>query len=147
MIRLCRFPADEIERRVALRRARQDVLTRSGAPEFWAVVDEAVLRRPLGGRETVRAQLRHLIEVAELPNITLQVVPFHVGVHAAAGGPFTILRFAEPDLPDIVYLEQLTSALSVSPTRSSILGSRQHARAGGRGCVTGVGGSGLEDTA
>ncbi len=111
VVRLCHFGADEIERRVALRMARQDVLTRPGAPEFWGVVDEAVLRRPLGGRETGRAQLRHLLEVAELPNITIQVVPFHVGGHAAAGGPFSILRFAEPDLPDIVYLEQLTSAL------------------------------------
>lgn len=103
--------AEDIERRVALRMTRQGFLTQPGAPELWAVVDESVLRRPLGSREIVRAQLRHLIRMAELPNITLQVVPFYVGGHAAAGGPFTILRFSEPDLPDIVYLEQLTSAL------------------------------------
>ncbi len=119
VIKLLPAPADEIERRVALRMARQDVLTRPEAPEFWAVVDEAVLRRPLGGRETVRVQLRHLIEMAELPNITLQIVPFHVGGHAAAGGSFTILRFAEPDLPDIVYLEQLTSALYLDKKRET----------------------------
>lgn len=119
VIQLLAAPADEIERRVALRMARQDVLTRPEAPEFWFVVDEAVLRRPLGGREMVRAQLRHLIEMAELPNITLQVLPFHVGGHAAAGGPFTILRFAEPDLPDIVYLEQLTSALYLDKKRDT----------------------------
>ncbi|MGH3978024.1 MAG: helix-turn-helix domain-containing protein [Pseudonocardiaceae bacterium] len=103
--------AEDIERRVALRMARQEFLTRPGAPDLWAVVDEAALRRPLGSREVLDAQLRHLIEMAERPNITLQVVPFSFGGHAAAGGPFTILRFREPDLPDIVYLEQLTSSL------------------------------------
>ena len=62
--------------------------------------------------EQIAAQAeRVLIEMAELPNVTLQVVPIRSGAHAAAGGPFTILRFSEPDLPDIVYLEHLTSAL------------------------------------
>jgi hypothetical protein len=69
------------------------------------------VRRPLGGREVMRAQIRHLIEVSELAHVTLQIVPFGAGGHAAAGGPFTILRFAEPGLSDVVYLEQLTSAL------------------------------------
>ena len=59
----------------------------------------------------MRKQLEHLLEVTELPNVTLQIVPFKRGGHAAAGGPFSILRFAERDLPDVVYLEQLTSAL------------------------------------
>jgi len=90
---------------------RQELLTRAGAPTLWAVVDEAALRRPLGGSQEMRAQVRHLAEMAELPNVTLQVVPFGFGGHAAAGGPFTVLRFREPDLPDVVYLEQLTSAL------------------------------------
>lgn len=103
--------ADEIERRVALRMKRQQVLTRPQPPSLWAVVDEAALRRPVGAPHLMRAQLEHLIEMAELPNVTLQVVPFRSGGHAAAGGPFSILRFAEPDVPDIVYLEQLTSAL------------------------------------
>lgn len=113
VIQLCQLhnSVEEVDRRVALRMSRQDFLTRPGAPDYWAVVDEAVLRRPLASREALRAQLQHLIEMAELPNITLQVVPFRNGAHAAAGGPFTILRFAEPDLPDIVYLEQLTSAV------------------------------------
>lgn len=78
---------------------------------LWAVVDEAALRRPLGGPRVMRAQLKHLIEVCSLPNIALQVIPFHVGGHAAAGGPITILRFAQPDLPDVVYLEQLSGAV------------------------------------
>lgn len=105
--------ATDIERRVALRMARQEVLTRSGPDPttLWAVVDEAALRRPLGSREVMRAQLRRLVELPERPNITLQVVPLNIGGHAAVGGPFTVLRFPEPDLPDVVYLEQLTSAL------------------------------------
>ncbi len=121
VIQLCQIhgSAQEVDRRVTLRMARQDFLTQPGAPDYWAVVDEAVLRRPLGSRETLRAQVQHLIKMAELPNITLQVVPFHAGGHVAAGGPFTILRFAEPDLPDIVYLEQLTSAVYLDKPRET----------------------------
>jgi hypothetical protein len=89
---------------------RQQLLTQRDAPELWTVLDEAVLRRPLGGRAVMRAQLEHLLEMTALPNVTLQIIPFDVGPHAAAGGPFTILRFPEPDLPDLVYLEQLDSA-------------------------------------
>jgi transcriptional regulator with XRE-family HTH domain len=103
--------AAEIDRRVSLRMRRQQLLTQPGAPEVWAVLDEAALRRPPGGPEVMRAQLEHLLEIIDLPNVTLQIVPFHVGPHAAAGGPFTILRFPEPDLPDVVYLEQLNSAI------------------------------------
>jgi transcriptional regulator with XRE-family HTH domain len=101
----------EVERRVGLRMRRQALLTSDEPPQLWAVVDEAVLRRPLGGVQAMRRQLRHLQELTELPNVTLQMVPFKLGGHAAAGGPFSILRFAERDLPDVVYLEQLTSAL------------------------------------
>ena len=103
--------AEDIERRVGLRMARQAVLSRAGPPHLWAVLDEAVLRRPVGRPGVMRAQLKHLLEAAERSNVTIQVIPFQVGGHAAAGGPFSILRFAEPDLPDVVYLEQLTSAL------------------------------------
>ncbi len=104
-------PAEEIERRVSLRIARQRLLRVKDPLQLWAVVDEAVLRRPLGGPGVMRGQIEHLIEVTAMRNVTLQVIPFHSGGHAAAGGPFSILRFAEPDLPDVVYLEQLTSAL------------------------------------
>jgi hypothetical protein len=104
-------PGHEVERRVGLRMRRQSLLDADEPPHLWAVVDEAVLRRPLGGAPAMRKQLEHLIEMTESPNITLQVVPFELGGHAAAGGPFSILRFAERDLPDVVYLEQLTSAL------------------------------------
>jgi transcriptional regulator with XRE-family HTH domain len=101
----------QVNRRVELRMERQKLLMRPHAPKLWAVVDEAALRRPLGGSEAMRAQIRHLRELAERSNVTLQIAPFRLGGLAAAGGPITILRFLEPDLPDIVYLEQLNSAL------------------------------------
>jgi transcriptional regulator with XRE-family HTH domain len=106
-----RASGQEIERRTNLRVSRQQMLGRPDGPHFWAVVDEAALRRPLGGTEVMRRQIDHLIEVAVLPSVTLQVVPFRAGGHSAAGGSFSLLRFPEPDLPDVVYLEQLTSAL------------------------------------
>jgi transcriptional regulator with XRE-family HTH domain len=105
-------PAEEIERRVSLRLKRQEILSRAEpVPKVWAVIDESALRRPLGGREVMRTQLRHLIEVTESPQVTLQIMPFDRGGHSAAGGSFAILRFADSDLPDIVYIEQLTGAL------------------------------------
>jgi hypothetical protein len=105
-------PPEEIERRVSLRVRRQEILRRPGTgPKVWAVIDESALRRPLGGLDVMRAQLEHLIEMAEMPQVTLQVMPFDRGGHSAAGGSFSILRFAEPDLPDVVYIEQLTGAL------------------------------------
>ena len=103
--------ADEVERRVRLRMQRQDVLRGPDPPRAWFVLDESVLRRPIGGRQVMRAQLKHLLDAASMAHITLQVVPFQQGGHAGAGGAFTILRFAAPDLPDVVYLEQLTSAV------------------------------------
>jgi transcriptional regulator with XRE-family HTH domain len=104
-------PAEEIERRVSLRLKRQQLLNRSDPPQLWAVVDEAALRRPMGGPAVMAAQIEGLIKASELPNVTLQVLPFHVGAHSAEAGAFTILRFPEPDLPDVVYTEQLTGAL------------------------------------
>jgi hypothetical protein len=104
-------PAEEIERRVLLRAARQEMLAKPGAPRLWTVIDEAALRRPIGGPAVMRAQLERLIEATEEPGITVQVVPFGSGGHAAEGGAFTIMRFPETELPDVVYVEQLTSAL------------------------------------
>ncbi|GGO94051.1 helix-turn-helix domain-containing protein [Wenjunlia tyrosinilytica] len=102
---------DEIERRVRLRMDRQRVLRGPQAPKLWAVLDEAVLRRPFGCPETMRAQVRHLMEATELGHVTLQVIPFRSGGHAAECGSFTILRLPQQTLPDVVYLEQLTGAL------------------------------------
>lgn len=102
--------AGTVERRVALRMRRQQLLRRANPAKLWAVIDEAALRRPIGGVATMRAQLRHLIELAEQPNITIEIMPFSAGGHVAAGGPITLLRFAEADIRDVVYLEQLTNA-------------------------------------
>ncbi|GAA3120451.1 transcriptional regulator [Streptosporangium carneum] len=102
---------EEVERRVRLRMARQRLLHSPEPPHLWAVLDEAVLRRPLGGPEVMRGQIDHILSALQLPNVTVQIVPFSVGGHAAAGGPFSILRFSQPDLPDVVYMEQLTSAV------------------------------------
>ncbi|MGI8328884.1 helix-turn-helix domain-containing protein [Actinomadura scrupuli] len=104
-------PEEEIERRVHLRMRRQRLLTRPHAPTLWFVLDEAVLLRSLGGREAMRSQLEHLLEISALPNVSLQVIPFSATHLAVVGCPFAILRFAQPDLPDMVYLEQVTSAL------------------------------------
>ena len=105
--------SEELDRRVDLRMGRQRLLSKPAAPRLWAALDEAVLRRLIGGPEVMREQVEHLIEMAAHPGVTLQVVPFRVGGHSAAGGPFSILRFAEPELSDVVYLEQLTSALYI----------------------------------
>ncbi|RKS68132.1 helix-turn-helix protein [Actinomadura pelletieri DSM 43383] len=103
---------DGLDRRLKVRMARQDVLRRPVSPlRFWAVIDEAALRRPIGGTATMRAQIEHLITVSEhMPNVKVQLLPFAAGGHLALGGPITIVRFAEHDLDDVVYLEQLTGA-------------------------------------
>ena len=101
----------EATRRVELRRKRQEVLTRANGASLWAVIDEAVLHRPIGGNAVLREQLEYMIEMSKLSNITIQVLPYSAGVHASVGNSFTMLRFSEAELPDIVYLEQLTSSL------------------------------------
>jgi transcriptional regulator with XRE-family HTH domain len=100
----------DIERRLALRMARQKILLQPGAPNLWVVIDEAALWRLAEG-SAMRAQLEHLVTMSQRPNVRIQVMPIYFGAHVAVGGPFTILRFSLPDLPDIVYLEQLTGAL------------------------------------
>ena len=83
----------------------------SDGPRVWSVMDEAALRRPVGGAQVMRGQLNRLIEVAALPQVNVQIVPFRRGGHAGVGGSFTVLRFRQADLPDVAYIEQLTSAL------------------------------------
>jgi transcriptional regulator with XRE-family HTH domain len=112
LIRLGNAPTEEdVLRRAEARMSRQDILSRETPPRVWAVVDEGALRRPIGGAKVMREQLKHLIDMCDHPAVTLQVLPFQVASHPAMGGPFTILRFSEPDLRDVVYIEQLTSAL------------------------------------
>jgi hypothetical protein len=101
----------EIQRRVDVRMARQQLLTRANAPLVRAVIDEAVLRRPIGGTAVMRGQIAALLDAVKLPNVTIQILPFSAGGHSAAGGAYTVLRFPDPDLPDVIYMEQLTSAL------------------------------------
>ncbi|MFE0104361.1 helix-turn-helix domain-containing protein [Streptomyces sp. NPDC059009] len=102
---------DDIERYVALRMERQSLLTREDAPRLWVVMDETVLRRPVGGPEVMRGQIDRLLEATELPHVTLQVVPFASGPHPGTFGPFVLFRFAMPELPDMVYSEYLTGAV------------------------------------
>jgi transcriptional regulator with XRE-family HTH domain len=102
---------EDIERHVALRMQRQELLTRPDAPRFWAVLDETVLRRPVGAPEVMRAQIDKLLEAAELSNVTLQIAQFSSGPHPGTYGPFVLFRFAVPELPDMVYSEYLTGAV------------------------------------
>jgi len=105
-------PSD-LERRVNLRLNRQQILTRTDPPQFWAVLDEGCLRRLVGGLDVMRGQITALIDATKMPHVQLQLMPFHFGGHSGAGGSFSILRFPDQDLPDVVYVEQLTSALYI----------------------------------
>jgi transcriptional regulator with XRE-family HTH domain len=105
------LPAEEVERRVELRMHRQSLLARDDPPALLAVLDEAVCRRPVGGRDTMRAQLRRLAEAAAPPLVTLQVLPFATGGHAGMDGAFAILGFPDKAEPDVVVLENATGDL------------------------------------
>lgn len=100
----------DIDQQVALRMGRQRILHGSRPSRLWAVIDEAVLRRPVGGTQVARAQLEHLMEMSRLSNVNVQVAPLSGGSQAFAGGPVTMLRFAEDELADVVYLEQHATA-------------------------------------
>lgn len=101
---------ERADRQLAVRMRRQEILHRADPPHLWAVIDEAALRRPVGGTAVMRAQIEHLLEISQLRHVNIQVLPFRAGGHAA-GGPVILLRFAGDLLPDVVYLEQLMSAI------------------------------------
>ncbi|MFF3332443.1 helix-turn-helix domain-containing protein [Streptomyces sp. NPDC002888] len=103
-------PAGEVQRRIELRTRRAELVIRADAPQLWAIVDESVLLRVLGGKDVMREQLGHLIEMARRPNVTVQVVPLDVTNASAPAIPVTYLRFGGLDLPDVVYLEHIRSA-------------------------------------
>ncbi|MER7106358.1 helix-turn-helix domain-containing protein [Streptomyces sp. NPDC000229] len=105
-----RCDEDEVQHMVDIRMKRQELLHRDEPPHIWAVIDEAVIRRRVGGRETMREQLRHLLDLVALPHITLQVLPFATGAHAAAVGSFVILGGPTPEL-DVVYADLLGGGL------------------------------------
>lgn len=103
---------ESIERHVSLRMARQKLLTRTNPPHLWVVMDETALRRPVSIRpEVMRHQLDRLLDVMERDHVTLQVAEFESGPHPGTYAPFVLFRFAEPELPDMVYTEYLTGAL------------------------------------
>jgi transcriptional regulator with XRE-family HTH domain len=100
-------PADaDIDKKIQVRTERQALLTTAeGAPEYWAVLNEAVVRRSVGSNTAMRRQLERLADLADLPNVTIQLLPFSAGVHPAMDGGFSILGFPEPSDPSVVYLE------------------------------------------
>ncbi|MGH3796615.1 MAG: helix-turn-helix domain-containing protein [Pseudonocardiaceae bacterium] len=115
--------SDGAERQVAVRMRRQALLARPDAPKLWAVIDESVLHRPIGGRGVMLAQIEHLLELTKRPNITLQVLPYRFSGYSAEGS-FTVLRFPEPELPDVVYIEHLSGALYLDKRAETELYSR-----------------------
>jgi transcriptional regulator with XRE-family HTH domain len=96
---------EQIERLVALRMQRQEVILRADPIELWLILDETVIRRTMGGPELMRAQLNHLADASQWPNVTLQVLPFSAGPHPCLNGPFTIIEFPDRFDPDVVYTE------------------------------------------
>ncbi|MFJ9637559.1 helix-turn-helix domain-containing protein [Streptomyces sp. NPDC101178] len=98
----------EIDRRVQLRMKRQQLLHAADGPKLWAILDESVLRRQVGGSAVMGEQLRHLVDMASRPNLTIQVLPMDAHAYGDVGAPVTVMRFAERSLPDVVYLEQLS---------------------------------------
>lgn len=104
-------PEEEIQRQIALRMERQAVLNRDKPPLLWVVLDETVLRRPIGGAEVMREQIEHLIQASSHPNVRLQVMPFEVGPHPAMYGPFHLFRFPIDELPDVACAESLVGAV------------------------------------
>jgi transcriptional regulator with XRE-family HTH domain len=105
------LPQHVIDRRIEARKARQTMLLGEDAPLLWVILDETVLRRPVGGPEVMRGQLARLRDAARLANVTIQTLPFGAGAHAAMGVPFVVLDFDGPDSVSLVYLEHLTGEL------------------------------------
>ncbi|MDA8369164.1 MAG: helix-turn-helix transcriptional regulator [Nocardiopsaceae bacterium] len=109
----------EVDRRTELRTRRQDLIFSGTPPHIWAVLDESVLYRPVGGAEVMADQLRHLLEMSRQPHVTLQILPFSTGAHSGLNGSFDILEFTEPDIyaPRLVHLENLTSSLYIEKAK------------------------------
>ena len=104
---------EDLDRRTDLRLKRQELLSKPEAPAIWAVLDETVLRRPVGGAEVMRTQIDRLNEVLDLPKVRIQIIRFDVGAHPGAYGPFHYFRFGFSELPDIVYTENLAGSVYV----------------------------------
>lgn len=102
---------DDIQLRVAARMERQPVLVKDDAPKLWAIMDEAALRRLVGGRDVMREQVTRLLETRSQPNVTIQVIPYRAGAHPGMDGSFVILDFPNADDPSIVYIESAAGGL------------------------------------
>jgi transcriptional regulator with XRE-family HTH domain len=102
---------DEIERRVEVRIARQEVLRGDNPQQLWSIVDEAALRRQVGSQAVMRTQLRHLLDASEFPHVTFQVIPFDAGAHPSMVGSFIVLQFTEEAIPDVIYVETMAGEL------------------------------------
>lgn len=119
---------EELARRVAVRLRRQSLLDREDAPTLWVVMEEAVLHRVVGGPHVMREQLERLLEVSELPHVSLDIVPFTAGTHVGACAPFTYFRFEEPELPDIVYSELLCASVYLDQRADVVSHLEAHSR-------------------
>lgn len=125
----------EIDVRVTARLERQPLLIKEDAPKLWVIMDEAVLRRAVGGRKVMRGQIARLREASSLPNVTVQVVPYGAGAHPGMAGSFVILEFPDEDDPSIVYIESAAGGLfleKVTETRRYML-KFEHLRAAASG--------------
>ena len=112
---------EDAERRVEVRVTRQQILSRQDRPQLWAILDESVIRRVVGGPAVMHAQLEHLIKAGQVGRTTIQVVPYEAGAHPGQVGPFIILGFAEPSESDVVYLETVGGNLYVDKSEETQL--------------------------
>jgi transcriptional regulator with XRE-family HTH domain len=119
---------EELERRVELRLHRQSLLEREDAPTLWVVMEEAVLHRAVGSPDVMREQIERLLDVSELAHVSLDIVPFAAGAHVGACAPFTYFRFAEPELPDIVYSEILSASVYLDQRADVVAHLEAHSR-------------------
>nr|WP_202455773.1 helix-turn-helix transcriptional regulator [Streptomyces sp. SID8367] len=119
---------EELERRVELRLRRQGLLDREDAPTLWVVMEEAVLHRTVGDPDVMREQIERLLEMSELPHVSVDIVPFAAGAHIGACAPFTYFRFEEPELPDIVYSELLSAAVYLDQREDVVAHLEAHSR-------------------
>ena len=102
---------DEVERRVEVRMERQTLLHNENPLNLWSILDEAALRRQVGGPEVMQAQFQYLIEVSELPHVTFQVIPFDAGAHPGMPGSFILLQFGDAAIPDVIYVDTMAGEL------------------------------------
>ncbi|WP_371780399.1 helix-turn-helix domain-containing protein [Streptosporangium subroseum] len=123
---LPRMTQEVLESRTQARMKRQEILRKQDPPQYWAVFDEAVLLRPVGDGHTMRQQLNLLIEVAGLPNVTIQVVPLSIGPYMGLDNSFVLFNIPDLPTPDIIYIENLTTVnylekpTDIAPYREAI---------------------------